>query len=298
MYDDVVLNEYGFYTLKKIGGEEEREQYYRDRYYQEGKCSYEASYTEDELHFYNAKLEQKLLLIKKHFAFNGGSPSLLDVGCGEGFVLDFFMRRNFEVLGLDYSKAGAENHNPDVVDKILIGDLYKSVNALIANGCKFDIVNLDNVLEHVTSPKELLDKAAWLLNDKGVVIINVPNDFSFLQRYFYDNAIISKPHWVCPLDHISYFNKEGLVNICSASGLVNVDLLGTQLIELFILNPNTNYMESPSVGKSCHLARVMQENIFHAISPQKTIELCRVLGDMGLGRNIIGVFKKQIAQIN
>jgi len=41
------------------------------------------------------------------------------------------------------------------------------------------------------------------------------------------------------------------------------------------------------------MARVAQENIFHLISPQKTIELYRVLGAMGLGREIIGVFKKQ-----
>jgi L-fucose mutarotase/ribose pyranase (RbsD/FucU family) len=32
--------------------------------------------------------------------------------------------------------------------------------------------------------------------------------------------------------------------------------------------------------------------MFHEISPEKSLELFRILGDMGFGREIIGVFKK------
>jgi hypothetical protein len=151
---------------------------------------------------------------------------------------------------------------------------------------------MDNLLEHVTRPKHLLEQVKLLLNGKGVVIIKVPNDFSALQKYFFEHGIISKPHWVDSLDHISYFNKDGLINLCKAAGFKCVDFLSDQLIEFSALNPNTNYFENKGVGKSCHFARIAQENYLHGISPMKTIEMYRILGDMGVGRQIIGIFKK------
>ncbi len=291
MYNDVARNNYGFYTLSNPPTDEEREEYYRDKYYQQQNGDYETHYTDDELRFIAAKLEQKLLLIKEQLPHTNGG-SFLDVGCGEGFALAFFKKNGFSVLGLDYSDAGIQNHHCDILGDVMIGDLYQSISRLIHDSHTFDIVNMDNLFEHVVDPKLLLDQISLILNENGIVVIKVPNDFSVLQEYFYDNSIISKPYWVAPLDHISYFNKDGLINICKAAGFECVDFLGDQLIEFSALNPNTNYFENKSVGKSCHFARVAQENILHEISPVKTIELYRVLGDMGLGREIIGLFRK------
>ena len=292
MYDDVVLNEYGFFTLKTLPTDEERETYYRKKYYQANSCGYSTYYLPQELELFNAKLEQKLLLIKQHINTPLRDYSFLDVGCGEGFALAYFKNKGFSVLGLDYSSAGIKNHNVDILNNAIFGDVYDSISNLIAGGKSFDVVNLDNVLEHVPDPKRLLEQIYKLVTEGGIVIIKVPNDFSVLHKYLIENGIVSKPHWVATLDHISYFNRDGLIKICDAAGLTNVDLLGNYMTEFFILNPNTNYLENPSAGKSCHLARVAQENIFHSISPDKTIELYRLLGKMGLGREIIGVFKK------
>lgn len=66
MYEDVVLNQYGFYTLKNLPTDKERESYYKEKYYQESKAMYETSYTSEELLFFETKLEQKLLLIDEH----------------------------------------------------------------------------------------------------------------------------------------------------------------------------------------------------------------------------------------
>ena len=35
------------------------------------------------------------------------------------------------------------------------------------------------------------------------------------------------------------------------------------------------------------------ENMFHDISLERTVEIYRMLGDMGFGREIVGVFKKK-----
>lgn len=219
--------------------------------------------------------------------------SFIDIGCGEGFALSFFKRKGFSVLGLDYTSAGVVNHNNDVLDNLVIGDIYASIDNLIFDGVSYDVVNMDCVLEHVTDPLELLRKVYKLLANDGVIVVTVPNDFSVLQKYFYDNKIITKPYWVESPDHISYFNNDGLKNICNDAGLYCVDLLSGYMNEFFLFNPLTNYVEDKSTGKSCHFARVKQEILFQNISPVKTIAMYRAMGDMGLGRVLIGVFKKK-----
>ena len=293
MYDDVKLNEYGFYSLKKLPSKEEVENYYKEKYYQKAMGSYEITYTEDELSYFNAKLEQKLLLINLHtLDSNSLDRSFLDIGCGEGFALSFFKKKHFSVLGLDYSSEGVIRQNPDVADNIIFGDLFSSISKLIDASEQFDIVNMDNLLEHVAEPKSLLQMVKRLLKNDGLVIIKVPNDFSFLQEYFYKHGIANDAQWVAPLDHISYFNNSGLIRICSSAGFECIDSLSDSLVELSALNPNTNYFLNKNVGKSCHMAMIAQENIFHGISPNETLNVYRVLGEMGIGRAIIGVFKK------
>jgi len=293
MYDDVILNEYGFYTLKNLPTDEEREAYYKDQYYQTDSAGYTVHYTLQEMNMFNAKLEQKLLLVDEHLCEGRRNYAFLDIGCGEGFAVAFFKQKGFSVLGLDYSSAGLKNHNPDVVEDVMIGDVYDSIDDLINRGRQFDVINMDNLLEHVTDPLALLEQTYSLMQENGIAIIKVPNDFSVLQQYFIENGIMDKPHWIAPLDHISYFNKDGLINLCKVAGLECVDFAGDSLVEFFALNPDTNYFKNKSVGKSCHLARVAQENIFHDVSPEKTLKLLRVFGEMGIGRQMTGVFKKQ-----
>lgn len=293
MYDNMKMNQYGFYSLKDVPTDEERENYYKNKYYQNDSSSYTIKYTAQEQNFFKAKLEQKQMLIERHLPTVSNNIDMLDIGCGEGFAVAFFTNKGYRVTGLDYSDAGIKNHNSDILEKVIIGDVYDSISKLIRESRSFDVINMDNILEHVTDPLFLLKQVCLLLKANGIVVIKVPNEFSVLHRYFLENEIVAKPRWVVPLDHISYFNKDGLINICQDVGLKNLDILGNYMTEFFVLNPNTNYYENTSVGKSCHLARVAQENIFHTISPQKTIELYRILGDMGLGREIIGIFKKE-----
>ncbi len=296
MFKEVVLNEYGFYMLKEIPSTEEREAYYKNQYYQQGKGAYQARYTDDELCFLTAKLEQKLLIIRRRlddpsYPRAHHSASFLDIGCGEGFALSFFKKKGFVVLGLDYSDAGLRSHNADVLGDVTLGDIFDSIQLLVRESSLFDVINIDNLLEHVDDPRRLLEQAALLLKKNGVLIIKVPNDFSALQQYFISSGIADQPYWVVRPDHISYFNSEGLIRLCEASGFECVDLLGDQLIEFSAMNPNTNFIRDKSVGKACHFARVAQENFLHGISPEKTLAMYRVFGEMGLGREIICVLR-------
>lgn len=72
-----------------------------------------------------------------------------------------------------------------------------------------------------------------------------------------------------------------------------VDFVGDSFIDFNLLNENTNYYENKSVGKSCYRAKVELENMMHEKSVEDTIEVYRLLGKMGYGREIIGIFKRK-----
>jgi hypothetical protein len=46
--------------------------------------------------------------------------------------------------------------------------------------------------------------------------------------------------------------------------------------------------------KPAHKTAVCLENLFHDISMERTVEIYRMLGDMGFGRKIVGIFKKSV----
>ena len=53
---------------------------------------------------------------------------------------------------------------------------------LIENMKKYDAINLFDVLEHVHNPTELLKKCHQLLKSRGIIVIEVPNDYNPLQK--------------------------------------------------------------------------------------------------------------------
>ena len=155
---------------------------------------------------------------------------------------------------------------------------------------KYDLILLDNVLEHVLNPLETLTKLVSLLSAKGTLIIEVPNDFSVVQRYLLDKKKIPDPFWVVSPDHVSYFNAQGLKSLCEQAGLAQAMLISDYPIDFALFNGDTNYAVDKSVGKSVHKARVEIETLIHTLSPDASIDLYKAFAELGLGRDLIGFF--------
>lgn len=241
MFDKVIRNKYGYYTLKDVPTKPELEQYYAQKYYQESHGNYERNYSDEERRFIFNKISQKYMVIKKIVKNEFGSNlSFLDIGCGEGWALKFFKDLQWDVTGLDFSSYGCKTHNLECLQYVREGDIETNIDLLRQNNYRFHVIWLDNVLEHVLEPFELLDKCRELINEKGLIVIEVPNDFSQIQQHLYQNGLISRPFWVVSPDHISYFNKEGLISLCSDAGWDCKDLIGDYPIDLALFNERTN----------------------------------------------------------
>ena len=130
------------------------QEYYSQKYYQEGKGG-ALEYSKDELLQIKAKLEESWYILQNRLSSSLSSKSFLDIGCGEGHALSFFYSRGWQVRGLDFSSAGVQSKNPVYLDNLVVGDVYTSLKEEIVSGKTYDVVWLQNVLEHVLNPIDL-----------------------------------------------------------------------------------------------------------------------------------------------
>ena len=286
----VKKNRFGFYEIINKPTLGELKNYYAEKYYQEAHGSYEKSYSEDEILYFKNKLSQKHIIINELLGSNL-AKTFLDIGAGEGWALDFFKKQGWHCVGLDYSEFGCKKYHDSCLADMLVGDIYENMNRLIVKKKRYSVILLDNVLEHVINPLYLLNSTRELIDEGGVLVIEVPNDFSVMQNYLLEQKYISQPFWIAYPDHLSYFNKDGLINLCREAGFQCKRVIADYPIDFNLVNKNTNYIEKKSVGKSCHRSRVEIENFMHRLSPEKTIKVYEAIAELGLGRELIGFFK-------
>lgn len=288
----IIKNKFGYYEIKKKPNKKFLSNYYKTKYYQQNKGNYNKKYTnKDELKYINYSIELKFQVIKKITKLPENF-SLLDVGCGEGWVLNFFRKITGNILGIDYSNFGLLNHNKHCKKYFIEGDIDEIILKLHKKNKKFDIIWLENILEHVISPINLLNNLHLISNNNTILVIEVPNDFSLIQNYAYKNNLIPNKFWIVFPDHLSYFNKDGLINLANYCNWKNEIILGDFPIDFNLYNKSANYVIDKSKGKDAHMQRVILYNlIFENNNINSIIKFYSSLAEIGLGRQIIGFFK-------
>lgn len=290
MFEKVVKNEFGFYELKNKPTAEEQAKDFEEAYYQNEKAGYESQYLPEALIYFHNKAQQKESAIKKLHPVVG-KQSLLDIGCGEGFLLKYFHEMGYEVTGIDFSKYAMEHNNPELLSCLKQGDCYRILEELIDESQQYDIVNMDSVLDMVQDQTKLLELIRKVLKKDGVLCCKVGNNYSDYQLGLLEQGILTKEYWLDEEGHTYYFNKDGFIRFFEANGFCCKDIYAEGLIELNLLNELTNYYENPKTGKSCYKAKLRTENMLHELSPEKTHEIMRLFGQMGLGRELVGIFQ-------
>lgn len=284
----------GYWEVDNKPSVSELESYYAGKYYQEGRGSYEIKYSESEIEYFKAKLEQRWFTLQRLLASKPPkqSPRILDVGCGEGYALAFFADKGWQVRGFDFSAAGVESKNPSCREFLLVGDVFSLLDAEIESGQKYDVVWLQNVLEHVLDPIALLRSLRQLLFDDGVAVVTVPNDCSIVQLAALSHGHIDSAFWVLPPDHLNYFDSESLKAVAQYTDWNCVQLLGDFPIDWLLFHPGSNYVRDPSQGRAAHQARVQIENLIHSQPIELNVEFWAAAGRLGVGRNLTAFLVK------
>ena len=137
------------------------------------------------------KLISKLISDKK----------ILDVGSGTGEFLSYMQGMGFDTYGVEIAKKARElsvkNHGLFIKDSL---SSLKEKN--------FNIITMWHVLEHVYDIDGYMKTIKSLLNDKGIVIIAVPNHKCFDQKFY-------GKHWAgwdVPL-HLWHFDQKSMLKL-------------------------------------------------------------------------------------
>lgn len=114
----------------------------------------------------------------------GGKGNILDVGSADGnhfSLLNKYGKWNF--WGIEFNEEIAKKGRNNGFK--IITDTLENHNF---NGLKFDLIIMNNLIEHVTNPVETLNKAKEILNLGGIIIGETPNvnslDFHLFGKYW------------------------------------------------------------------------------------------------------------------
>lgn len=146
------------------------------------------------------------------------SKRLLDLGCGNGAKLLEFENRGYDVWGIDLSNDSIR------LCRQLLPDGHFMQGELQETGLPdnyFDYIRIDNTLEHVPNPKEVVQECFRLLKKEGTILIYVPHGRSFSMRFMKGNSISS---WI-PF-HLQLFTYNSLRLLFKEAGFINFKSYG------------------------------------------------------------------------
>ncbi len=136
------------------------------------------------------------MFLEKKITFDA---KILDVGCGSGGLLYQLKKSGFKNLqGLDPSLKCTEIAKKYFKIEVLHGKIGTNLTD------KYDVVILEEVLEHVICVNEAIDFCKSLLKENGILYIGVPNieDFERKDDLYQEFS----------MEHINYFSAISLEN--------------------------------------------------------------------------------------
>ena len=143
-------------------------------------------------------------------------PSLLDFGSGFGRWARAAVQVGFEVHAYEPSKTRGREESPP----------FTLVHTIAELGLrKFDVINLEQVLEHIPSPVATLQSLHSLCKPGAVLRIAVPNilrsvEGAELWRDWPFNGM--RPHTLAPFEHLHGFTPESLKRLVNRAGFSEI----------------------------------------------------------------------------
>jgi 2-polyprenyl-3-methyl-5-hydroxy-6-metoxy-1,4-benzoquinol methylase len=158
---------------------------------------------EDANRSFSAAEHQRLVLSQK-------SPParLLDMGCASGFFVAKASEAGFDAMGADASSWMIERARARVPGaKFEVGTIES-----LKLDAEFDVITLWDVLEHVHSPRQVLERLRDFLKPGGLLMMSMPNSASWVAR-------VLGPRWMLLLrEHLWYFSPETIGKLLPTCG--------------------------------------------------------------------------------
>jgi SAM-dependent methyltransferase len=159
-----------------------------------------------EINIDSYKLRHVQVINQINLEFNDASKviKIADIGAGYGHLAKLMLKEeNYNYQGFEPSIERAEfcqKKGLNVCNKLFT-----------ISDDRYDVIIMDNVLEHVSNPIEIIDSIEKSLKNSGIFICIVPNVFDLRQM----SKVWKDIHHWQPNCHINYFSYADLKRISS-----------------------------------------------------------------------------------
>ena len=133
--------------------------------------------------------------------------SMFEVGCATGFFMDLARQKGWQTEGIDISEYAVKKaREKGLVATVAVLESYQSIK-------KFDVVAMQDLIEHVKDPVDVIGRAGNLLTENGLLLITTPDAGSLWARVWKKNW-----HAFVPPQHLFYFSAKNLTSILEKNG--------------------------------------------------------------------------------
>lgn len=202
-----------------------------------------------------ASFDRRVALIERYVK----PGRLLDLGCGPGTFSVAARARGWTTLGLDINAASVA-HCRERGLEVLAGAFPHPDLA----GRTFDVVAMNDFLEHLTDPAGALRTVRQLLAPGGLVFISTPDIGSTMARITRNRWLHLKPN-----EHLVYFDRRTIRDILERTGyrVKHVQSIGRLRNLGVAIEKAAAYVELPSrIGRAL-VPRWLADNVNLPINP-------------------------------
>jgi SAM-dependent methyltransferase len=134
---------------------------------------------------------------------------LLEIGCGNGALLEQAAKVGWIAMGIDFDEAAVARANEREGVSAHLGELQQRTFA----DASFDAIVMNNVIEHIWNPVDTMRECRRVLKPSGRMIIVTPNIDSIGHRMF-------GRHWrgLEPPRHLFIYNVRSLKRLVKLCG--------------------------------------------------------------------------------
>ncbi|WP_183563748.1 class I SAM-dependent methyltransferase [Mucilaginibacter sp. SP1R1] len=159
---------------------------------------------------------------------------ILDLGCGNGYLVSYLIQQNFNAYGTDASEKGIAIAQKEHRDRFFVQDLSADALPLQLQNITFDTIISTEVIEHLYNPEAFITFCGQQLKQGGQLIITTPYH-GYLKNLML--SIFNKwdshlnPLWLG--GHIKLWSRKTLTNVLTNGGFTVTAFKGCGRIPYF-----------------------------------------------------------------
>ena len=179
---------------------------------------------------------------------------VLDVGCGYGPEFFIISKKIIDWVGLEVDpiKASIVRGKGLRCEEVIVEKFAKKSNE------RFDVILVNQVIEHVSNPIGFFQAIRKLLTDKGNAHFSTPN---YDSKYRYINGA-SWIHWHVPY-HQLYFNSHSFTCLTKKTGFKVVEIYTRTPFPFFVLQRNVKPCERGKKNQTFHEGKSIGDLIYY-----------------------------------